>query len=115
MGQENGKKEKEKKRREKVTSIADSIHESIQISPLEKSVISTTIFNRLHNVLQTSTLYLTFPSARHSRFSHSLGCMHLAGKVFLSSINNSDPNVVREFLASILKEIENIEKSLSRH
>ncbi len=94
----------------KITNIADSIHESIPVSPFEKAVLSTTIFNRLHNVLQTSTLYLTFPSARHSRFSHSIGCMHIAGKVFLSGIKNASQKTVSEFLDSIGEEISEIEQ-----
>jgi len=92
----------------KITTLADVVHESIPVSQIEKSVLSTIIFNRLHNVLQNSTLYLTFPSARHSRFSHSLGVMHIAGKIFESAIHNSQSEIIRD----LIDEIRTIYKSI---
>jgi HD superfamily phosphohydrolase len=73
----------------KVTLISDSIYNTIKISALEKEVISNDVFNRLHNILQNSTAYLTYPSLRTSRFSHSLGCMHLAGMIFQQGMINA--------------------------
>jgi len=58
---------------QKVFFVADSVHGSIQISSLEKMIISTQPFNRLHNINQNSTAYLTYPSNRTKRFEQSLG------------------------------------------
>ena len=94
----------------KITSIADIVHETIPVSFLEKKIISTEQFSRLHNVLQASTAYLTFPSARHSRYIHSLGCMHMAGKIFVSGLMNATKKHRHELLQRVRKEIEGIEK-----
>ncbi|MEN6565601.1 MAG: hypothetical protein ABFC57_04815 [Veillonellales bacterium] len=73
----------------KVNQISDPIHGSIQISQFEKGIISTQIFNRLHHVLQNSTVFMTFPSNKTSRFAHSLGVMYLGGEMFKYSIINA--------------------------
>jgi len=90
----------------KINQISDPIHGSIKISQLEKNIISTQVFNRMHHILQNSTVYLTFPSNKTSRFSHSLGVMHLGGEIFKYSVANSGAisesnTVVRDFLNHI--------------
>ncbi len=94
----------------KTTWVADPIHSSIPVSALEKQVISTQIFNRLHNILQNSTVYLTYPSNRTSRFSHSIGCLHIAGEICKYSFANAQAGHGRRFLdevkADLLDRIE---------
>lgn len=90
----------------KTILIADCIHGSIQISYLEKQVISTQAFNRLHNILQNSTAYLTYPSNQTKRFSHSLGSMHLVGEMFFKSIVNATEETRNEFLRTAKEYIE---------
>lgn len=82
----------------KTTLVADLLYGSIALSPLEKRLISTRAFNRLHNVLQNSTVYFTYPSNRTSRFSHSLGVTKIAGEIFRSSFLNGSKEVVGDFL-----------------
>ncbi|HEY8364620.1 MAG TPA: hypothetical protein VIK84_03525, partial [Haloplasmataceae bacterium] len=69
--------------------ITDSLHGIIQLSNLEKKIINSEVFNRLHYISQNSTAYLTFPSNKTKRFEHSLGTMKLAGDIFLNSICNT--------------------------
>ncbi len=88
--------------------IADSLYGSIQISSFEMRIISTPAFNRLHNIMQNSTVYLTFPSNQTKRFSHSLGVMHLSGQVFYNSLLNACDKVRDEFLDNICKEIDDM-------
>ncbi len=90
----------------KVTLISDFVYGSIEISDFEKFVLSTRIFNRLHNVLQTSTAYLTYPTLRTTRFSHSIGAMHLAGGIFSNAFQNATSHDKEQFLISIKKEID---------
>jgi len=92
----------------KSTLVADNFHYPIPISELEKSIISTHAFNRLHNILQNSTVYLTYPSNRTTRFIHSLGCMHIAGLIFQHSINNAKQDVRELFFDKVLSEINRI-------
>lgn len=44
----------------------------------EVALLDTPLLQRLRRVHQTSFAYLTYPSAVHTRFEHSLGCLHLA-------------------------------------
>ncbi|WP_280166657.1 HD domain-containing protein [Priestia aryabhattai] len=90
---------------DKTFLISDPLHGSIQISELEKQIISTEAFNRLHHILQNSTVYLTFPSNKTSRFLHSIGVMYLGGEMFKYGITNGvisrEGVVVKEFMETI--------------
>lgn len=69
-------------------SILDPLHGDIKLSEIEKWVIKQPIFTRLRRVKQNTFLYYVFPSANHTRFEHSIGVMHLAGKIFDSCKEN---------------------------
>jgi len=69
--------------------ISDNVHDCIEYTNLERKILSSPIFNRLHNIRQNSTAYLTYPSNRISRFIHSLGVMHLSSEVYLNSITQA--------------------------
>lgn len=47
----------------------------------EKDLIDTNWAQRLRKIYQLQSLRWVFPSAEHSRFQHSLGAMHLAGRM----------------------------------
>ena len=89
----------------KTILVSDSIHGNIQVSNLEKEIMSTQAFNRLHNINQNSTVYLTFPSNRTKRFEHSLGSMHLAGEMFFYSLVNANNDIRNDFLQQVVQEI----------
>jgi HD superfamily phosphohydrolase len=59
--------------------IRDEVHGIIELFPHEKRIVETKMFQRLRWVSQLSLCKLVFPGATHTRFSHSLGAMHLAG------------------------------------
>lgn len=89
----------------KIALISDFVYGSIEISKFEKKVLTTRIFNRLHNILQTSTAYLTYPTLRTTRFAHSLGAMHLAGRVFSNGFANAKEVDKEIFLEKSRNEI----------
>lgn len=62
-----------------VSEISDPIHGYVYLSEVERSVIDTRVFQRLRRIRQLAGAHLTYPSAQHSRFEHSLGTMHVAG------------------------------------
>ncbi len=62
-----------------VAEIRDPIHGYILISELERKLIDTPAFQRLHYIRQLAGAHYVYPGADHSRFGHSLGVMHLAG------------------------------------
>ncbi len=67
----------------------DPIHRIIPVNNLEYYIIQHPIFNRLHGIRQLGFSYLVYPQAKHTRFEHSLGSMHLASIVALAFRRNS--------------------------
>ncbi len=62
--------------------IYDSVHGFIRFSLLEKDLIDSYVFQRLHYIHQLGVAYLVYPGATHSRFEHSLGVMEVATQIF---------------------------------
>lgn len=92
----------------KVWQITDSIHGTIYISELEHLMMSTPFFYRLHDVYQSSTVYMTYPCNRTKRYEHSLGTMELAGQMFYAGITNASVADQKHFLCEIRDLFENI-------
>ena len=61
--------------------IIDNIHGLIDLTTLEYKVINMPIFMRLQKIKQLSLANKKFPGAEHTRYVHSLGVMHIAGKM----------------------------------
>jgi len=60
--------------------IIDPIHDFIRVYDHELIIIDDPIFQRLRRIRQLSGAHLTYPSAQHTRFEHSLGVMHIASQ-----------------------------------
>lgn len=58
--------------------IYDSLHGFIRFEEVEKRLIDTFLFQRLHYLKQLGIAFMVYPGATHSRFEHSLGVMHIA-------------------------------------
>ncbi len=96
----------------KIKVIADSVHGTIPLTYIEADeVLSTWIFNRLHNILQNSLAYLVYPQAKTSRFSHSIGVMHIASEMFKWGCINAKKEVFNEYLDKLGKDFEEIKES----
>lgn len=61
--------------------INDNIYGGIRLSELEFDIINTSSFQRLRRIKQQGLTSYTFPSSDHTRFSHSLGVLHVMGKL----------------------------------
>ncbi len=69
--------------------IADPIHryilytrpDGIPGEATEQDLIDTPWVQRLRRIPQLQSARWVFPAAEHSRFQHSLGVMHLAGRL----------------------------------
>lgn len=96
----------------KVRQITDSIHGTIYISEFEHRMMSTPFFYRLHDVYQSSTVYMTFPANRTKRFEHSLGTMELAGRMFYSAVTNASIEDQKNFLEELQVQFDSIMTSL---
>lgn len=88
--------------------LNDSIHGLISLTEYERRIVSTIGFNRLHDVYQNSTVYLTFPSNRTKRFEHSIGTMKLCSDMFFQSLLNTTDFMLSEFFEIFAREYAEI-------
>lgn len=58
--------------------IKDPVHGYIVLDEDMLKIVDSVAFQRLRRISQLPFVYLVYPGARHTRFDHSLGCMHLA-------------------------------------
>lgn len=56
---------------------------------LLESIIDTEMFQRLRGIRQTAVMNLVFHGAEHSRFAHSMGAAHVAGRMVDAAATNS--------------------------
>jgi len=75
--------------------IIDPVHGDIGLSKLETELIDTPTFQRLKGIKQLGFAHTVYPSARHTRFEHSLGVMHIMGRI-LESLRSKDKSYVSE-------------------
>ena len=61
--------------------ILDSLYGQIGITVVEKEIERLAIFKRLHSVSQLGLVNWIFPCALHTRYTHSIGVMHVAGQM----------------------------------
>jgi len=69
--------------------VRDPIAGYIILSEIERKLIDLPIFQRLRRLHQLQTAFLVYPGAEHTRFQHSLGVMHLAGKFAVALIRRT--------------------------
>ena len=82
----------------RTSNIIDPIHGSIEFSELELLIVDTPPFQRLRKIKQLGNVHLVFPGATHNRFSHSLGVMHLAGRLFDALVRSHRQKVGAEVI-----------------
>jgi HD superfamily phosphohydrolase len=68
--------------------IMDPVHGGIPLLSHEVDIVDHPLFQRLRFICQNDILSLVFPGATHSRFLHSIGVMHVGGRMFRAMIEN---------------------------
>lgn len=68
----------------------DPIYGFIELNDSELKIVDTPIFQRLRRIHQLALTKYVYPSAEHSRFTHSMGVMQVATEIFLNIYRNSD-------------------------
>lgn len=61
--------------------ILDNIYGQIGLTDVENQIERLSIFKRLHNLSQLGLVKWIFPCALHTRYTHSIGVMHVAGEM----------------------------------
>jgi len=59
--------------------VKDPVHGYIRLYDHERKIINSKAFQRLRRIKQTVSAHYVYPGATHTRFSHSLGVMHISG------------------------------------
>jgi len=91
-----------------VKYIRDPVHGYIGMTDIEKRVIDTFALQRLRGIKQLSVASAVYPGAEHTRFSHSVGTMHVAGMIIdalsrTADITNDERQLVR--LVALLHDV----------
>lgn len=84
-----------------VRTIRDPIYDEVRMTELENKIVDSPIFQRLRWISQLSGVREVYPSAVHSRFTHSVGVMHLAGRYAEEVFRKEDDFVEKVQLARI--------------
>lgn len=62
--------------------IHDSLWGTFRVRAHEMALIDTRLLQRLRFIRQTGAVYLTYPSALHTRFEHTLGVLSQAARLY---------------------------------
>lgn len=91
----------------KSVALMDPVYGEIILSDVERRLVETAIMQRLRRIRQLGLAYLTYPSATHTRFQHSLGCLAMADKILrqlkLPKVSKEEIRLAR--LAALLHDI----------
>lgn len=77
----------------KERKIYDPVHGFIRFDHIEKQLINSYPFQRLHYIHQLGISYLVYPGATHTRFEHSIGVMELATRIFTKVCKSTRPDL----------------------
>ena len=76
--------------------INDAIHGQFKLEGVAQDLLSTPEMNKLSHIKQLGLAHLVFPGAHHTRFEHSLGASHIAGRMAESlSLGDGDADTLR--------------------
>ncbi|WP_458207209.1 HD domain-containing protein [Haladaptatus sp. NG-SE-30] len=105
-------------------AIKDSVHDYVELPPVAEALLDTAPIQRLRHIKQLSTVRLVYPSANHTRFEHSIGVAHLAGRA-LSRLGIEGQRAKAVQAAALLHDVGHgpyghqtegiIERRLGRH
>lgn len=85
-------------------SVRDSVYKQIPYTETEKELMDTVQFRRLQSIKQQSTLDWTISTAEHTRYSHSLGVMHIADRIAVQlGLPDDERQIIR--IAALLHDI----------
>jgi HD superfamily phosphohydrolase len=106
-------------RSQRTSVLRDPVHGDIHLSEEELAVLDTREMQRLRGIKQLGTAYLAYPGSQHTRFEHSIGTLHMTGRMIESvnsnaereprtcgSIGETEARVIR--LASLIHDVTHV-------
>ena len=81
--------------------IRDALHGDIILPDYISRIVDTRSFQRLRYIQQLATCNYAFPSATHSRLSHSIGVDHLATRL-VEDLSDRFPGRISEVDAKLV-------------
>jgi uncharacterized protein len=84
--------------------VHDNLNGRVSLTDLERSLIQTPSFLRLYRIQQLGMAQSVFPGATHTRAAHSIGVMHLIGRI-TERLGLSDEEQEQLRLAALLHDI----------
>jgi HD superfamily phosphohydrolase len=69
--------------------IRDPVHGYIAVTEIERELLDQPVTQRLRWIAQSGMAQLVFPEVRTSRFTHSLGAMHVASLFLRGALTNA--------------------------
>ncbi|MEF8831015.1 MAG: HD domain-containing protein, partial [Halobacteriales archaeon] len=88
-------------------TIKDPVHDHIQVAGVAEDLLDTPDVQRLRSISQLGTASLVYPSANHTRFEHSLGVYHLAGRA-LDHLGIEGTQAERVRAAALLHDVGHV-------
>jgi len=88
--------------------IADPVHGYVNFTGVERAILDHPVAQRLRYVAQNGLAHLVFPEVRSSRFSHSLGAMHLTSGFLAACLRNADPDTLQQVGDAIRLSVERV-------
>ncbi|MFX1482027.1 MAG: HD domain-containing protein [Promethearchaeota archaeon] len=88
--------------------VNDPVHGFIGLTDIEAKIINSQPYQRLRRIKQLSGGHFVYPTAEHTRFSHCMGAMYLAGlsgKRLLSQMGLGDEKLQEVRIAGLLHDI----------
>ncbi|KAK7462540.1 hypothetical protein BaRGS_00038425 [Batillaria attramentaria] len=91
--------------------VNDPVHGHIELHPLCVAIMDTPEFQRLRDIRQLGGVSYVYPGGSHSRFEHSLGVCHLAGRLVRAlrerqnDLNISDKDVLCVEIAGLCHDM----------
>jgi HD superfamily phosphohydrolase len=82
--------------------IRDPIHRTIGFTEEEKPIVDHPYVQRLRHVRQLGLSYIVYPGATHDRFTHGIGAMHVAGRIWDGIMSTSEDVLKMHFSAEDL-------------
>ena len=93
--------------------ISDPVHGYVHFTWIEREILNQRIAQRLRYISQNGLAHLVFPEVRTSRFTHSLGAMHLSSEFLAACFRNSNMEVRKELGEAIKKAVHKIAGDIS--